>query len=38
LWVPVVAHVKEGEANHSRGDIRELDHVQFAGSPQLFTR
>ncbi len=37
LWVPVIAHVKEGAANHARGDIRELDQVQFAGPTHLVT-
>lgn len=37
LWVPVIAHVKEGAANHARGDIRELDQVQFVGPTHLVT-
>ena len=36
LWVPILAQVKEGPAPHSRGDIRELEHVEFAGPPRLY--
>ena len=36
LWVPVIAHVKEGAANPARGDIRELDSVHLAGPPHLY--
>jgi hypothetical protein len=34
LWAPVLAHIREGVAERSRGDIRELEEVQFVGRPR----
>jgi len=35
LWVPVLAHVREGDANPADGDIRELCKVELLGQPRL---
>lgn len=38
LWVPVLAHVKEGLAARSLGDIRELEGEMLVGQPRLYPR